>query len=155
MSGESLSWINHFHFTVARTLCERHFRHLERHIIPSKRERGKEITIKFRNIIFNVGYGVWKSILINILIKNTILKWFVIIIVFFYSFFLSSTFKINKDLESSFCFCLYCIYYFCCLVFFIGTCTPKQVNGVVVNLLGINKDCGMIINRVSIHIHIY
>jgi hypothetical protein len=49
---------------VARTLSERH---LERHIIPSKTERGKEITIKSRNIIFNLGYDVSRSILINIL----------------------------------------------------------------------------------------
>jgi hypothetical protein len=61
MSGESVHWINHFHFTVARTLCERH---LEKHIIPSKKEREKEITIKSRNIIFNLGrYGDRRSIL--------------------------------------------------------------------------------------------
>jgi hypothetical protein len=76
--------MNHFHFVVARTLCERH---LKRHIIPSKKERGKEITIKSRNIIFNLGKYVAKSVLINILIKNTILKWFVIIIILFILFF--------------------------------------------------------------------
>jgi hypothetical protein len=70
---------------VARTLCERH---LERDIIPSKKERGKEITIKSRNIIFNLGSGVKRSILINILIKNTILEWFVIIIILFIHFFI-------------------------------------------------------------------
>jgi hypothetical protein len=69
---------------VARTLSERHF---ERHIIPSKKERGKEITIKSRNIIFYLGYRVDRSILINILIKNTILEWFVIIIILFIHFF--------------------------------------------------------------------
>jgi hypothetical protein len=137
---------------VARTLCERH---LERHIIPSKKEREKEITIKSRNIIFNLGVNDSRSILINILIKNTILEWFVIIIII-YSFFLSSTFKINKDGEySSFYFCLCCIYYCCCLDFYVCICTPKQVNDVVVNCLGLDKDGGMIINRVSIHIHIY
>jgi hypothetical protein len=76
--------MNHFHFVVARTLCERH---LERHIIPSKKERGKEITIKSRNIIFNLGGGVSKSILINIIIKNIILEWFDIIIILFIHFF--------------------------------------------------------------------
>jgi hypothetical protein len=65
-------------------MCERH---LERHIIPSKKERGKEITIKSRNIIFNLGFLVKRSILINILIKNTILEWFVIIIILFIHFF--------------------------------------------------------------------
>jgi hypothetical protein len=69
-------------------LCERHLKHLERGIIPSKKERGKEITIKFKNIIFNdLGKYVIRSILINILIKNTILEWFVIIIIFIYSLF--------------------------------------------------------------------
>jgi hypothetical protein len=134
---------------VARILCERH---LERDIIPSKKERGKEITIESRNIIFDC-YGVGRSILINILIKNTILEWFFIIVILFIYLFLSSIFKINKDDGSSFCFCLYCIYY-CSLGFYVGICTPKQVNNVVVNCLGWN-DCGMIINRVSIHIHIY
>jgi hypothetical protein len=65
-------------------LCERH---LERHIIPSKKERGKEITIKSRNIIFNLDGWVGRSILINILIKKTILEWFVIIILFIYFFY--------------------------------------------------------------------
>jgi hypothetical protein len=146
-------WINHFHFVVARTLCKRNL--IERNIIPLKKERGKEITIKFRNIIFKLGGGVSRSILINTLIKNTILEWFIIIIFFYYSFFLSSTFKINKDKYSCFCFCLYCIYYCCCLDFCVGICTPKQVNNVVVKCLGYNKDGGMIINSVSIHIHIY
>jgi hypothetical protein len=130
---ESVCWMNHFHFVVARTLSEKH---LEKHIIPSKKERGKEITIKSRNIIFNLGFYVRKSILINILIKNTILEWFVII--FLYYFFLSSTFKINKDRYSCFCFCFYCIYYCCCLGFCVGICIPKQVNNVVVNCLGWN-----------------
>jgi hypothetical protein len=80
---------------VARTIYKRHFerdlekhfeRHLERHIIPSKKERGKEITIKSRNIIFNLGCGVKRSILINILIKNTILEWCVIIFYLFIFF---------------------------------------------------------------------
>jgi hypothetical protein len=141
MSKESVCWMNHFHFVVARTLCERH---LERHIIPSKKERGKEITIKFKNIIFNLDWDT-RSVLINILIKNTILKWFVIILLLF--FFLSSTFKINKDFYSG--FCLYCIYYCCCSDFFVGICTPKQVNNVVVgsNRLGMNEDCGMRVNK--------
>jgi hypothetical protein len=73
---------------------------------------------------------------------------------FIYLFFLSSTFKINRDEYSCFCFCLYCMYYCCCLDFYVGICTPKQVNNVVVDCLGRNKDCGMIINRVSIHIHL-
>jgi hypothetical protein len=135
MSGESVCWINHFHFTIARTF-------IEKHIIPSKKERGKEITIKIKSIIFNLGDNISRSILINILIKNTILEWFVVI--FIYLFFLFSTFKINKDFCSSFCFCLYCIYYCCCLDIYVGICTPKQVKNVVVNWLG-NKDCGMII----------
>jgi hypothetical protein len=151
MSLESFCWINHFHFVVARTLCEKH---LERDIIPSKKERGKQITIKYRNIIFNLGGYDVMSILINILIKNTILEWFDIIIILFI-FFLFSTFKINMGKYSCFCFCLYCIYYYCCLVFYVGICTPKKVNNVVVERLGWNKDGGMIINRVSIHIHIY
>jgi hypothetical protein len=125
MSGESVCWINHFHFVVARTLCEKH---LERDIIPSKRKRGKEITIKFRNIIFNLDGCVRKSTLINILIKNTILEWLVIIII--YSFFLSSTFKINKNIQSDFCFYLYCKYF--CLVFSFGICSLQQANNVVV-----------------------
>jgi hypothetical protein len=69
---------------VARTLCERH---LERDIIPSKKERGEKITIKSRNIVFNLDYCVGRSILINILIKNTILKLFVIIIIYPFFFF--------------------------------------------------------------------
>jgi hypothetical protein len=81
---KSVCWINHFHFVVALTLCERH---LERGIIPSKKERGKKITIKSRNIIFNLDGCVGRSILINILIKNTILEWFVIIIYLFILFF--------------------------------------------------------------------
>jgi hypothetical protein len=150
MSVESVCWMNHFHFVFARTLCERH---LERGIIPSKKQRGKEITIKSRNIIFNLDGGVSRSILINILIKNTILEWFVIF--FIYLFFLSSTFKINKDEYSCFYFCLYCIYCCCCLVVYVGICIPKQVNKVVVNCLGRQWDCGMKVNRVYIHIHIY
>jgi hypothetical protein len=110
---ESVCWMNHFHFVVARTLFERHLRHFEKNIIPSKKERGKEITIESRNIIFNLGYGDARSILINILIKNTILEWFVIYL--FIYLFLSSTFKINKDGYSCFCFCLYCICF--CLLF--------------------------------------
>jgi hypothetical protein len=87
MSVESVCWMNHFHFVVVRTLCERH---LERDIIPSKKERGKEIAIKSKNIIFNLGRYGKRSILMNILIKNTIFEWFVIIIIvifihFFYS----------------------------------------------------------------------
>jgi hypothetical protein len=61
--------------------------YLERNIIPSKKERGENITIKSRNIIFNLGDGVSRSILINILIKNTILEWFVIIFILFIYFF--------------------------------------------------------------------
>jgi hypothetical protein len=107
MSGESVCWINHFHFTIARTFSERH---LERDIIPSKkeRERGKEITIKF---------------------------------------------KINKDYKSGFCYCLYCLYYFCCLVFYVGICTPKQINDVMVGSLG-DKYCGLRVNRIYISIFI-
>jgi hypothetical protein len=71
---------------LSHLFLKRHLRHLERCIIPSKKERGKEIIIKFRNIIFNLGWNVSRSILINILIKNTTLEWFVIII-FIYSLF--------------------------------------------------------------------
>jgi hypothetical protein len=37
-------------------------RHLERHIIPSKKERGKEITVESRNVIFNLGANVGRSV---------------------------------------------------------------------------------------------
>jgi hypothetical protein len=52
---------------VARTLCKRH---LERDIIPSKKERAKKITINPETLACNDE----KSILINILIKNTIFE---------------------------------------------------------------------------------
>jgi hypothetical protein len=75
---------------VARTLCERHF---ERHIIPSKKEKGEKITIKSKNIIFKLGNNIKRSILINVLIKNTILEWCVIIIILFIHFFYSAPSK--------------------------------------------------------------
>jgi hypothetical protein len=149
MSRESVCWINHFHFVVARTLCERH---LERHIIPSKRERREEITIKLRNIIFNLDCDDKNSILMNILIKNTILEWFIIIIIFIHLFFFSSTIKIKLNSFPGYCYCLYYIYYCCCLVFYFGICTPNQVNDMVDNYLGENEGYNIIVNRVYVHI---
>jgi Ca2+/Na+ antiporter len=68
---------------------------IERDIIPSKKERGKEITIESKNIIFSLGFSS-RSILINTLIKYTILEWFVIIFILFIHFFYSAPSKLTR-----------------------------------------------------------
>jgi hypothetical protein len=102
---------------------------VERHIIPSKRERDEKIIIKFRNIGFDLNSSyLRRSVLINILIKKTKLEWFIVII---FLIFLSSTFSVYKKGKAC---------------FYIGICTPKQVKKVMENCLG-SYGCGMMINK--------